>query len=323
MTRSEILDELQQAYASQREENYREEARRQAEACGRIPGLAEALEKRGALIASGLKSALRHSGSLQRLPEQMQAQNREIARLLAQGGFPEDYLAPVYRCARCQDTGYVGDTVRTMCPCMQRELNRRLCRQLGLESREEQSFERFRPEVFPNDRPLQNWPLTQRELMLSVRDQCRDWCDAWPETPVRTLLLSGPSGLGKTFLLHAMAKRLLERGLNVALISAYRFVEAARQAVFERQGDALDSLMGCDVLLMDDLGSEPVIDNITHVHLYNLVNERLNGGKATVLSTNLSVRELKEHYTERIASRLTDKHSGLVLELRGQDIRRL
>ena len=130
-------------------------------------------------------------------------------------------------------------------------------------------------------------------------------------------------GSSEDLVFFVTAMRLLERGLNVALISAYRFVEAARQAVFERQGDALDSLMGCDVLLMDDLGSEPVIDNITHVHLYNLVNERLNGGKATVLSTNLSVRELKEHNTERIASRLTDKHSGLVLELRGQDIRRL
>ena len=91
----------------------------------------------------------------------------------------------------------------------------------------------------------------------------------------------------------------------------------------QEQLNELDSLMEADVLLLDDLGSEPLMENITIVQLFNLINERQTAGKGTVISTNLNVRELRERYTERIASRLTDKRQCTQVVFMGDDIRRI
>ena len=129
-------------------------------------------------------------------------------------------------------------------------------------------------------------------------------------------------GLGKTFLMHAMAKRLLDRGLNVLMLSAYRFLDLARKAYFSHDGGEMDTLMETDVLMLDDLGSEPLMENITIVQLFNLINERQTAGRGTVLSTNLTVGELQARYTERIVSRLMDPRQCTLLQFMGSDIRR-
>ena len=133
----------------------------------------------------------------------------------------------------------------------------------------------------------------------------------------------GQSGLGKTFLMHAIARRLLDRGFNVLMISAYRFLELARKAYFSASTELLSSLIETDVLLIDDLGSEPLMENITIVQLFNLINERQTAGRGTVLSTNLTAKELRERYTERITSRLLDPRQCGLLLFQGDDVRRI
>ena len=122
--------------------------------------------------------------------------------------------------------------------------------------------------------------------------------------------------------MHAMAKRLLDRGLNVLMLSAYRFLDIARKAYFSNNTGELDTLMETDVLMLDDLGSEPLMENITIVQLFNLINERQTSGKGTVISTNLNTTELQARYTERIASRLLDPRQCTLLQFLGDDVRR-
>ena len=117
-----------------------------------------------------------------------------------------------------------------------------------------------------------------------------------------------------------MANRLIQRGFNVLLISAYQFLETARRAYFDNEAQAED-LTGAEVLMLDDLGSEPMMQNVTIEQLFNLINERQRRNLATVISTNLSQEELRVRYTERIASRLTDRRNALFLPLRGRDVR--
>ena len=165
-------------------------------------------------------------------------------------------------------------------------------------------------------------PISQRQCMGMLRDICEEYADTYPHARTPDLLLMGQSGLGKTFLMHAMAKRLLDRGLNVLMLSAYRFLDIARKAYFSNNTGELDTLMETDVLMLDDLGSEPLMENITIVQLFNLINERQTSGKGTVISTNLNTTELQSRYTERIASRLLDPRQCTLLQFLGDDVRR-
>ena len=133
-------------------------------------------------------------------------------------------------------------------------------------------------------------------------------------------MLTGPSGLGKTFLLRAMAARLIERDIQVILMSTYDYLQLARQEYFGG-ANTTEELLSAEVLMLDDLGSEPLIQNITVEQIFRLINERQNRNLATVISTNLRLEELRERYTERVASRITDTRTGTVIPLAGEDIR--
>jgi DNA replication protein DnaC len=106
----------------------------------------------------------------------------------------------------------------------------------------------------------------------------------------------------------------------VLIISAYNLLELVRKAYFSNEERA-EELSEIDVLMIDDLGSEPLMQNVTVEQLFNLLNERLDKGLSTVISTNLTMEELQGRYTERIASRLRDKNNWKVITLEGKDIR--
>lgn len=319
--RKAIMRELQAEYEQQRINNENENRRREQHALSICPDIGLAMQERESMIYAGLRGILDGRVQADDLPLRMDVMNRRIAQLLQQSGLPGDYLDPVYRCARCKDTGYVGDTIKDMCECMRGAFYQRLYQQVGLGEKVSQTFENFDLNVFP-DKKIDGQPFTQKQEMAMIRDLCQNWADMFPHGQTSDLLLTGPSGLGKTFLMHAMAKRLLDRGLNVLMISAYRLMEAARKAYFTSQHEELDSLMEADVLFLDDLGSEPLMENITIVQLFNLINERQVAGRGTVISTNLTVKELRERYTERIASRLTDKRQCTLIRFMGDDVRR-
>lgn len=332
--RSEILRQLQSDYEQRRMNNMQEERRRLDAAIRKCPEINMWLDERQNLIFSGMRGILGGTAVAEDIPARMQVINDRIALLLKENGFPEDWLDPVYQCRECRDTGYVGEPVREMCQCMRRAFYRRLYREVGLNEQSEQSFQTFDLSVFPEKEIVleerdeagtvtkEAQGYTQRENMQVIRSICEEYAEQYPDARTKDMLLMGQSGLGKTFLMHAMARRLLERGLNVVMISAYRFLEMARKAYFSAQSSVLDDLMNADVLLIDDLGSEPLMENITIVQFFNLINERQSSGRGTVLSTNLTEKELRERYTERIASRLLDASQCELLIFRGDDVRR-
>ncbi|MBR6028535.1 MAG: ATP-binding protein [Clostridia bacterium] len=320
--RSEIIQELENEYARRRAANDREADRRQEEAEERVPGLREALLERQGLISHALRGILSQT-DVDGLPERMRAANDRVTRLLTANGYPADYLDPIYTCPLCKDTGYTGEPLQEMCACMRGEFYRRLDRAVGLNESREQSFETWNEQLLP-ETEVPGWHTTQRELANTLRDECREWAEKWPDTPVSTLLLTGQSGLGKTFLMHAMAKVLLRRGQSVLLVSAYTAIEAARKAYFGQGEDGMfQTMMDVGVLMLDDLGAEPLIRNVTIEQLNNLISERQRKGLATVISTNLNEKELKERYTERASSRLTDMGCARVLRFMGADLRRV
>ncbi|MBQ8073493.1 MAG: ATP-binding protein [Clostridia bacterium] len=317
--REDLLREAELELQETQRRNEETALRRRQEVMNRSPEIASLLAQREDLIHGTMRGILQREAAPEDLPERMEQVSQNIRKRLKNLGLPEDYLAPVYDCPLCRDTGYVGDVVRERCACVRRRYQARLRKAIGLPERGEETFETYDETLFA-DTPLPDVGLTERQAMAVIRDGCEKWANNYPAQIPRDLVLSGKSGLGKTFLLHAMANRLIQRGYNVLLISAYQFLETARRAYFDNEAQAED-LTGAEVLMLDDLGSEPMMQNVTIEQLFNLINERQRRNLATVISTNLSQEELRIRYTERIASRLTDRRNALFLPLRGRDVR--
>lgn len=312
-----ILASVLAEYAAQREKNEREEQRRQQEIAACAPEIAALEQQRHQMIMGSVRGAFAGAA-----PENAEAQmaeyNRQISALLVQKGYPADYLAPVCRCPLCGDTGYVYDgSVRRACDCLKKACQEA---QAGNATSDQQTFAAFDPLVFP-DVPLPGTDVTQREYMAVVKEKCRRFARNVPGGPVHTLLLHGGSGLGKTYLLGCVGDDARQRGVDVLSVTAYDLLMALKNAYFSRTGETAEEFFSVPLLLIDDLGMEPLMENITVEQIYNLLNGRLLRGNYTAVSTNLSRLELKQRYTERVSSRLLDLRSALAIPFLGQDIR--
>ncbi len=318
---TEILHKALEELRRLREQNTAEQAVRREAAIAACPEIGEVLQKRQTLIFDGIRGMLHGEKGID-LEAQMAAQNERLASLLKGIGKPVDWLEPIFACPDCKDTGYVGEALRTECHCLRERCNRLLASDTLADGEGIPSFERFDLELFPDEKKAEYGGVSQRFVMDRAFSRCKAWATCWPEDRHSTVLLTGKSGLGKTYLLRCMARAMAERGLRVTVLSAFRFMELARRCHISAESDEFNELLRADVVMVDDIGSEPMMNNITVVYLYNLIDERQQAGKATVISTNLSVAELQRTYSERIASRLTDQRQSHVIELMGEDVRK-
>ena len=183
---------------------------------------------------------------------------------------------------------------------------------------DEQCFERFDERIFPEEDG-------QRARMGRARELCEDYANNYPDTKNLNLLITGTIGQGKTFLLNCIYERVVSRGQAAIRISAFRMFEAMRRhhrfsSAEERE---FTELMEVPLLLIDDLGTEPMMNNITVEYLFLLLNERMANRRHTVIATNLSPAQLNEHYGERVASRILDRSRGATIKFSGKDVRLL
>ncbi|MBR3430283.1 MAG: ATP-binding protein [Clostridia bacterium] len=319
--REDLLKELETAYEEQRRQNEAVEAARRMEIQLHYPEIESAVQERQELIYGTIHRILEGNAKAEDLSRKMADLNEKIGRLLIKNGKGREYLSPVYKCSVCKDTGYTGDPVKEPCECMRRAYQELLRKKIGLGSDDRERFENYDSKLVP-DEIVGNTGRSQRQITEYVCTMCRTWAEKYPDVQQRDILLTGNSGLGKTFMMRAMATRLIERGMNVLIVSAYTFLQMARKSYFDSE-TGVRELMEVPVLMLDDLGSEPLMQNITVEQLFYLLNERQNRGHSTVISTNLNLQELRERYTERIVSRLNNPKNCLILTLAGKDLRKL
>ena len=313
------MNRVAEEYERRQQENRREEERRRREIAQKAPELDRLLEERHQMILRSVRGAF--SGGTPADPERAMAEyNQRIAALLAEKGYPADYLAPVCFCPLCGDTGYVYEgSIQRRCKCFQAAYLKALS-ESGQGARDQASFARFDESRFP-DLPLAGTDVTQREYMRVVRNKCVLYAAGVPEGKVKTLLLHGGSGLGKTFLLGCVESAVREKGVDTLYTTAYDLLNELKNAYFARGGENVQSYFDVSLLLIDDLGMEPLMENITVEQIYNLLNARLSRGLCTAVSTNLSREELRARYTERVSSRLLDTRTGMAIHFQGKDIR--
>lgn len=236
------------------------------------------------------------------MEENLKAQHR-MEVLLLQHGFSADALDVQYSCPHCHDTGYVkGDH----CSCV-RELIKRLATEDFNESAamKLETFESFDLKYYRQN-------PQEAQTMQQILEFCKDYAETFT-TQAKNVIMSGKTGLGKTHLSLAIAGEVLGKGYQVLYGSAQDFFGRIQNEYFNRakaDTDTMAMIMETDLLILDDLGAE-FESSFNTATLYNIINGRMNIGKPTMISTNLTAQELQARYNDRIASRLTTVYSGL------------
>ena len=230
--------------------------------------------------------------------------------------FPPVYLDESALCPHCGGSGYIGST---MCRCLSELCRQEQKKELALLSAGEHSFEDFHLEYYP-EQIDPKYGVSPRYIMSRNLDICKKYAAGFTLN-AGNLLFNGGTGLGKTFLSACIARQVAEKGFSVAYDSAQHLFTKLEKNRFhpdEESQAAVAKLTGCDLLIIDDLGTE-LPGNFITAALYTLVNDRLLAGKPMLISTNLNIGEIKERYSPQIASRL--QGSFQLLPFVGEDIR--
>lgn len=323
MNRAEILEKLNTLYLQRKQESVSKNKARIAEV-SQHKELEEAIVDRHATIMLGIRSAV--SNTLDPkidLKSAMQEKNEKIHQLLIKYGYPSDYLEPIYHCSICKDEGKIFSPSTKECSCFVEEYNKLLASESGFSQVEQQSFSAYNPYVY-SDTPIVGKNYSQRTYMNSVLELLKLYAEEFPDNKKTTknLLFYGKSGLGKTFMMRAIHQELVNKNKIVHFTSAYKWFELAKKSYFGLESLAYEELLNADMLMIDDLGTEPLQENITVPQLFNVINERHSRGLHTILSTNLDLPSFSQRYTERVTSRLEDKRFATIIPFVGEDVRK-
>ncbi len=246
--------------------------------------------------------------------QELVAKRRELIKSL---GYAEDYTDVKYTCTECSDTGFLKNT--KMCSCFKKLLVTENIKASGMgELIERQSFENFNLDVYSSDKNVY--------LCMKMNvEKAKAFAEGFgkKENRGKNMLLIGTTGTGKTHISTSVAKVVIERGFNVIYESIHNIITDFENDKF-RSGytqteSSSDKYLECDLLIIDDLGTEFQTPFATSC-IYNILNTRQNRGFSTIVSTNYPVAELNKRYDDRIFSRLISS-SFSVLMFGGNDYR--
>ena len=305
-------DEIIRGYQDRQIKNKRLAKKRYEEVCEKAPdykdlddALASVSVLQGKKFLEGDEEALRELKSMIRdIKEQ-----KYLA--LVRAGFPSDYLEPIYDCPQCKDTGYIGSE---KCHCFRQTMVNLLYEQSNLKNLlQTDNFDNLSYNYYQGDDLLR---------FKNAVETCKNFVKNF-NSDYHNLFFYGTVGTGKSFLSGCVAKALIEKGNLVIYFSALSLFERLSKNSFDFKAKEefnllLDDIYNCDLLIIDDLGTE-LTNAFVSSQLFGLLNERHLRKKATVISTNLSLEELRDRYSDRIFSRITSHFE--VCKLTGPDIR--
>ena len=291
--------------------------KRVREVYDKLPEYKELDQSVGSLSIAQARLALDgDTNAIQRLRQSLADLSARKRELLVSAGYPADYLAPIYTCALCQDTGYITDSrgIKAKCRCFTQQEIALLYEQSNIrEMVKRENFSTLSYEYYQGE------DLDRFTKCVKI---CQNFVQNF-EQDYRNLFFYGTVGTGKSFLSGCIAGELLEKGQAVIYFSATGLFDSlARYSFDAKSKDALYSfckdLYDCDLLIIDDLGTE-VTNSFVASQLFSLLNERHLRRKATIISTNLSLEELRDRYSDRVFSRIISNYT--VCKLTGPDIR--
>ena len=307
MSISDVLSEYSRIRARNEAEH---EARRQ-QVYAAVPQLKKIDEQKNALQQERIAQAL--EGKPIDADEILALREKKNMMLIG-AGFDAKYLDPIFSCKICRDTGSLDNSLR--CDCFKKRVLEDKLDAAKLTDTDV-SFELFDEKVF-DDTPLEGGK-SQREIMQRIKQITSKYASAYPHCePI--MLLSGSTGLGKTYVAKCVMRRVIERGHTAAFYTAYRLFSMFHS---DRLGEDVDlsPLFSVPMLIIDDVGTEPMTRNVTVEYFFDLLNERMAAGLHTVIVTNLAFHDIKDRYGDRIHSRLMDRNTSVKIIFSGDDVR--
>ena len=310
-------ESIMRGYEQKQDQSRREAARRREQVYSRVPDYRRLEDSVSALSVSMVKEMLSGSGQTK---EDIHASLKELSlrkkKLLTDAGFPEDYLEPIYHCSLCRDTGYVETPSgrKEKCRCFRLQEITLLYEQSNIQNViSKENFSTLSYEYYTGD---------DRKRFEAAVEICRNFVQNFKQD-YHNLFFYGTVGTGKSFLSGCVANELLGEGYSVIYFSASELFDLLARYSFDAK--AKESLYGfyqdlyhCDLIIIDDLGTEMTNTFVTS-QLFSCLNERHLRQKATIISTNLSLEELRDRYSDRIFSRITSNYT--ICKLTGPDIR--
>lgn len=322
-----LLARAKDDLAAIKHKNEQELARRRDEVYARLPEVRRLDSEIHKLMTGVVGAALQKGGDAAAAIEEIEKKSLELcaakAELLVENGYRAEYIDELYHCAKCGDTGFLKGRP---CSCLlalyeqERAKDQSFLRGLGA-----QSFDDFDLGYY-DSAPNPETGVSHRKMMELVLSTCRSYCRSFGPSSMN-LLFQGDPGLGKTFLSSCVAKKVAEQGHSVVYETVTAAIEAFETQKFSRnEGDVEEAsqrvkrLVGCDLLVLDDLGTE-MVTSFSLSAVYTLINTRLLREKKTIISTNLTKEERARIYTPQITSRLEGEYA--TLKFVGRDVRAL
>ena len=310
--RRELTEQVDRMLAERRRKAQAELDQRTVWAYEKFPRLEELERRQADCLLQLTGQALRNGDrpAAQALVEEARQIALRRTELLRELGLPQNYLSLQPQCEHCGDTGFVEGR---SCACYHTTVQQLDYEQSPMgNALRDSRFENFSLDYYgpPGGRA--------RQMMEINLKQARRFADNF-EQAAKSLLMQGGVGLGKTHLSAAIGNALSGQGYHVIYESAPTLFNNLEAEKFGRTSPkGLEDYLECDLLLIDDLGSE-FITNLVSTALFQVLNGRMIAGRRMVLSTNLTQAELEEHYTQRIISRIMGEF--LPLQFVGGDIR--
>ena len=320
-----VMKKVRQDYEAKQERDRAEAEKRRDEIHRSIPAVAEIDKALSETFLQIYKAALGGKNGLASRMDQLKRENESLQQarkeLLTAAGYPPDYTVIRYECPQCSDTGYVGID---MCQCMRRALRKEAYCSSGLgKMLTHQTFDNFDLTLY-SDIPSQAG-VSPRENMEYILAEAKKFACEFGKKETNSsgenLIFFGKTGLGKTHISTAIAKQVIDRGYDVVYDTAQNILHEFERERFSKEGGDFpcDRYFDCDLLILDDLGAE-FRNSFTQATLYHLLNTRICAGKSMIVSTNLDdARLLKQHYDDRITSRLIGNFRSF--RFFGEDIR--
>ena len=312
-------DEIIRSYDAIQLKNSRRRQERLKEIYAKAPRLKElddSIASRS--VAQAHKYLDGQTQALTELKVQLANIRQERQALIRSLGYSTDYLAPIYDCPDCKDTGFINGK---RCHCFKQAMINVVYAQSNIRQiLEKENFDTFSYEYYSDDDINPATGLSSLSTAKHAVMECRKFIDQFDKKP-KNLFFYGDTGVGKTFLSNCVAKELLDAGYSVIYFTAFQLFDILSKGVFEKDSDAIaahQNIFDCDLLIIDDLGTE-LSNSFTTSQLFLCINERILRQKSTIISTNLNMNQMVDIYSERTLSRISSNYT--ILKLVGDDIR--
>ena len=325
---NEILSDLLLEYDQKKRKAELDLEKRKQELYEKVPRLQEIEDSLNTFAIATAKNILNgNTTSFNELNLKVENLKKEKEKILQENNIPKEFLEPYYECKICKDTGYIQtqNSASAMCPCLKQKLLDISYNKSNISNLSKENFETFNPNIFSDSINPEKYRLniSPRNNIINIKSKCIDFVNNFDNPDTKNLLFTGNTGLGKTFMCNCIAKSLLDKGHLVIYQTAFKMFEIIEDYKFKNADSHIskenyENLFDCDLLIIDDLGTE-LTNSFTNSELFNILNTRLLSGKKTIISTNLSPMQLGSNYAQRIFSRIFDRFK--MVKFIGKDLR--